>query len=68
MPEPKRVKKGAQPKPKAIETQAFEAQADSFLEDLQMLPNGTEGTGPKPSGQVQAKPVVTKLIDFIKKM
>jgi hypothetical protein len=63
MPEPKRAKKGAQPKHKT-----YDAQADSFLEALQIVPNETEETAPKLPEQTQGKPTVVKLIDFIKKM
>jgi hypothetical protein len=68
MPEPKRAKKTAQPKPKTIDTQSFDAQADSFLGNLQIVSNGTDETAPKLPGQPQGKPTVVKLINFIKKM
>jgi hypothetical protein len=69
MPESKSTRKGAQPSKKAFKAESFAANAASFLENLQIVPNGTEETAPGQAGQQEGKPVVVnKLIDFIKKM
>jgi hypothetical protein len=65
-PKPKKKSKKTQGKP-------FEAQVDSFLDGLQIVPDGAKESHPEQAGRPEGAPesapaVVSKLIDFIKKM